>query len=55
VTVLAIAREHEQLSAPDPKRPLSQHDRLVLAGTPEDLQRVRTAGVSQTESQTMRP
>jgi Kef-type K+ transport system membrane component KefB/Trk K+ transport system NAD-binding subunit len=55
VTVLAIAREHEQLSAPNPKRPLSQHDRLVLAGTPEDLQRVRTAGVSQSESQTMRP
>jgi Kef-type K+ transport system membrane component KefB/Trk K+ transport system NAD-binding subunit len=44
VTVLAIAKDHEQLSAPDPHRPLSEHDRLVVAGTPENLQRIRTAG-----------
>ena len=55
VSVLAVARDHEQLSAPDPQRPLSEHDRLVLAGTPEDLQRVRTADVSHNESQPMRP
>ena len=55
VTVLAVSKDREQLSAPDPQRPLSEHDRLVLAGTPEDLQRVRTAGVSQNESQPMRP
>ncbi|HXW07518.1 MAG TPA: cation:proton antiporter [Vicinamibacterales bacterium] len=42
VTVLAVAREHEQMSAPDPHRPLAGHDRLVLAGTPENLKRVRT-------------
>jgi Kef-type K+ transport system membrane component KefB/Trk K+ transport system NAD-binding subunit len=52
VTVLAVSREHEQLSAPDPQRPLSEHDRLVLAGTPEDLQRVRTAGLSENETPT---
>ncbi len=55
VTVLAVAGDHGQLSAPDPQQPLSEHDRLVLAGTPEDLQRVRTASVSQNESQPMRP
>jgi predicted Kef-type K+ transport protein/Trk K+ transport system NAD-binding subunit len=55
VTVLAVARDHEQLSAPDPQRPLSEHDRLVLAGTPEDLRRVREAGASQSESRPMRP
>jgi Kef-type K+ transport system membrane component KefB/Trk K+ transport system NAD-binding subunit len=55
VTVLAVSRDREHLSAPDPLRPLSEHDRLVLAGTPEDLQRVRTAGVSLNESQPIRP
>ena len=55
VTVLAVARDLEQLAAPDPQRPLSEQDRLVLAGTPEDLQRVRTAGVSADESQPARP
>ncbi|MBI4266560.1 MAG: cation:proton antiporter [Acidobacteria bacterium] len=43
VTVLAVATDHEQLSAPDPHRPLQEHDRLVLAGTPGNLQRVRDA------------
>jgi Trk K+ transport system NAD-binding subunit len=43
VIVLAVARGHDQLSAPDPQQPLSEHDRLVLAGTPEDLQHVRAA------------
>jgi Trk K+ transport system NAD-binding subunit len=44
VTVLAIAKDHDQLTAPDPHRPLSDEDRLVLAGTPENLHRVRAAG-----------
>ena len=55
VTVLAVARELGQLAAPDPQRPLSERDRLLLAGTPEDLQRARTAGVSEDESQPARP
>ncbi len=55
VTVLAVARDLGQLAAPDPQRPLSERDRLLLAGTPEDLQRVRTAGVSEDESQPARP
>jgi Kef-type K+ transport system membrane component KefB/Trk K+ transport system NAD-binding subunit len=55
VTVLAVAGDREQLTAPDPQRPLTEHDRLVLAGTPEDLRRVRTAGVAQDESQPSRP
>jgi Kef-type K+ transport system membrane component KefB/Trk K+ transport system NAD-binding subunit len=55
VTVLAVARGHDQLSAPDPHRPLSEHDRLVLAGTPEDLQRVRTAAIGQNQSQPTQP
>jgi len=41
VTVIAVATDREQLSAPDPRRPLASHDRLVLAGTPENLARVR--------------
>lgn len=41
VTVLAVATDHEVLSHPDPNRPLASHERLVLAGTPESLQRVR--------------
>lgn len=45
VTVVAVAKDHEQLSAPDPHRPLSEHDKLVLAGTPENLERARTATV----------
>jgi Trk K+ transport system NAD-binding subunit len=44
VTVLAVAKDHDQLTAPDPHRPLSENDRLVLAGTPGNLRRVRTAG-----------
>ena len=55
VTVLAVARDLEQLAAPDPQRPLSEQDRLVLAGTPEDLRRVRTAGLSEDVSQPARP
>ena len=50
VTVLAVAGgDHQPLSAPDPQRPLSDRDRLVLAGTPEDLKRVRAAGVTPKE------
>jgi Kef-type K+ transport system membrane component KefB/Trk K+ transport system NAD-binding subunit len=45
VTVLAVGKEHEGLDAPDPHRPLSEHDRVVVAGTREGLQRVRTAAV----------
>ena len=54
VTVLAVSRGHEQLSAPDPQRPLSDTDRLMLAGTPEDLQRVRAEAVSGNLSQPTR-
>jgi Kef-type K+ transport system membrane component KefB/Trk K+ transport system NAD-binding subunit len=43
VTVIAIAGDHEELSAPDPHRPLSAKDRLVLAGTRESLRRLQTA------------
>ncbi len=46
VTVLAVSTDHNQLAAPDPYRPLAEEDRLVLAGTPEDLQRVRMAGAA---------
>jgi Kef-type K+ transport system membrane component KefB/Trk K+ transport system NAD-binding subunit len=41
VTVLAVAAGGERLAAPDPHRPLSDRDRLVLAGTPEGLASVR--------------
>jgi Kef-type K+ transport system membrane component KefB/Trk K+ transport system NAD-binding subunit len=44
VTVLAVAGDGEQLSAPDPTRPLAAHERLVVAGAPGDLQRVRSDG-----------
>ncbi|CAN5741903.1 hypothetical protein BH24ACI5_BH24ACI5_26450 [soil metagenome] len=43
VTVLAVSKEQAPPSPPDPHAPLSAHDRLVLAGTPEDLRRLRTA------------
>jgi K+/H+ antiporter YhaU regulatory subunit KhtT len=43
VTVLAVASD-EQMRAPAPHRPLSKHDRLVLAGTPDNLRRVRAEG-----------
>jgi Kef-type K+ transport system membrane component KefB/Trk K+ transport system NAD-binding subunit len=46
VTVLATNRDDGPLSAPDPQRPLSDRDRLLLAGTPEALQRARAAGSS---------
>ncbi|HUE87277.1 MAG TPA: cation:proton antiporter [Vicinamibacterales bacterium] len=41
VTVLAIANHQEQMSAPVPHEPLSEDDRLILAGTAESLKRVR--------------
>jgi K+/H+ antiporter YhaU regulatory subunit KhtT len=44
VTVLAINSDDGQLSAPDPQRPLSDSDRLLLAGTSDALHRVRTSG-----------
>jgi Kef-type K+ transport system membrane component KefB/Trk K+ transport system NAD-binding subunit len=47
VTVLAVGKEREGLDAPDPHQALSTHDRVVLAGTRDALQRVRTAGVAQ--------
>jgi K+/H+ antiporter YhaU regulatory subunit KhtT len=47
VTVLAINSDDGQLSAPDPQRPLSDSDRLLLAGTPDALRRVRATGAEQ--------
>ncbi len=44
VTVLAVGKEHEGLDAPDPHRALSKHDRVVLAGTREGLQRLQAGG-----------
>jgi Kef-type K+ transport system membrane component KefB/Trk K+ transport system NAD-binding subunit len=46
VTVVAVASGHEHMVAPDPNRPLSAHDRLVLAGTPESLRRAREAAAA---------
>jgi K+/H+ antiporter YhaU regulatory subunit KhtT len=43
VTVLAIAKEGDQLAAPGPQEPLAEDDRLVVAGTPENLERLRGA------------
>ena len=43
VSVLAMARGHERLEPPDPNRPLSEHDRLVMAGTRDGLERMRSA------------
>ena len=45
VTVLAVAGDGGQLSAPDPTRPLAAHERRVVAGAPGDLQRVRSERV----------
>jgi Kef-type K+ transport system membrane component KefB/Trk K+ transport system NAD-binding subunit len=45
VTVLAVASD-DQMSAPDPRRVLEEADRLVLAGTPESLRRLRTAATT---------
>jgi Trk K+ transport system NAD-binding subunit len=47
VTVLAVARGDEPLAAPDPHKTLSARDRLVLAGTPDNLRRIRTTGAIQ--------
>ena len=56
VTVLAVARDREPFTAPDPHSPLSENDRLVIAGSHHDLERVRTAGVPrQNESQLTQP
>ncbi|MDP2321109.1 MAG: TrkA C-terminal domain-containing protein [Acidobacteriota bacterium] len=44
VTVLAVGKEHEGLDAPDPHRALSTHDRVVLAGTRDGLQRLQAGG-----------
>ena len=41
VTVVVVASGHEHMAAPDPHRPLLEGDRLVLAGTPDNLRRVR--------------
>jgi Kef-type K+ transport system membrane component KefB/Trk K+ transport system NAD-binding subunit len=46
VTVLAINSDNGRLSAPNPQRPLSDRDRLLLAGTQEALRRVRAVGSS---------
>ena len=43
VAVLAVGHEGQQPSAPDPHRPLTERDRLVLTGTADSLQRLRSA------------
>jgi Kef-type K+ transport system membrane component KefB/Trk K+ transport system NAD-binding subunit len=45
ITVLAVATKHDAPAAPDPHRPLAEQDRILLAGTPESLQRVRAGAV----------
>ena len=40
VVALAIARGRDRLSAPEPRRPLAEDDRLVLAGTRDGLGRI---------------
>ncbi|MBM3820069.1 MAG: sodium:proton exchanger [Acidimicrobiia bacterium] len=46
VTVIGIATAHDRLVAPDPHRPLSENDRLILAGTPQNLRRAHEAEVT---------
>jgi Kef-type K+ transport system membrane component KefB/Trk K+ transport system NAD-binding subunit len=46
VTVLAVAKDHEQLAAPNPQEPLGEDDRLLVAGTPANLKKLRSAGVT---------
>ncbi len=46
VTVLAMSAEDEVMAAPDAHRPLTPHDRLVLAGTPAGLRQAREDGVT---------
>lgn len=54
VTVLAVGKEYEGLDAPDPHRALSKHDRVVLAGTRDGLQRLQAGGMpSPNEPHTM--
>ena len=50
VAVIAVARNRDQMAAPDPHRPLSADDRLVLAGTPSDLARARSASLRNPDS-----
>ena len=53
-TWLAVAKNHQTIYPPDPHRTLSEHDRVVLAGTREGLERVQAAGVpSPNEPHTM--
>ena len=40
VVALAVSRGQDRLAAPDPRRPLGEDDRLVLAGTREGLERI---------------
>jgi Trk K+ transport system NAD-binding subunit len=44
INVIAVAREHDRVDAPQPQRPLTPSDRLVLAGTREALNRLRADG-----------
>ncbi len=56
VSVLAMARGRQGFEAPDPRRPLSKHDRLVLIGTRDSLARLHATGRhSGEEPQTVRP
>ena len=49
VIVLAIVRDGERIEAPDPKRPLGEHDRVVLGGTPDRIDAVRRSAVAMGE------
>jgi Trk K+ transport system NAD-binding subunit len=46
VTVLAMTGEREAMAAPDPHRPLTAEDHLVLAGTAAGLRQAREDGVT---------
>jgi len=55
VTVIGIATDQDQLVAPDPHRPLSDRDRLILAGTAKNLQRARAREVEPSPDATREP
>jgi len=55
VTVIGVATGDDRLVAPDPRRPLSDTDTLILGGTPENLQQARSADVGPPRDATREP